>query len=274
MVFITAEIGINHNGDIGLAKKLIDVAKDAGCDAVKFQKRTVDVVYTPEELANPRPNPFGDTNGDLKRGLELGQAEYAEIDRYCKEKGIIWFASCWDEESVDFIEQFNPPYYKIASASLTDDDLLRHTAKKGRPLLISTGMSTDDQIIRACAVIGSVSQAKILLYHCTSTYPTALNELNLNRIKEAVKNGLNIGFSGHTESIIPPILAASLGACAVEVHITLDRSLWGSDQKASIEPDQLKEMVKYIRALPEMMGDGQKVVYESEKPIIAKLRRK
>lgn len=274
MVFITAEIGINHNGDIGLVKKLIDVAKDAGCDAVKFQKRTVDVVYTPEELANPRPNPFGDTNGDLKRGLELGQAEYAEIDRYCKEKGIMWFASCWDEESVDFIEQFNPPCYKIASASLTDDDLIRHTAKKGKPIHLSTGMSTNDQIIRACSVIRSVSQAEILLYHCTSTYPTALNELNLNRIKEAIKNGLNIGFSGHTESIIPPVLAASLGACAVEVHITLDRGMWGSDQKASIEPEQLKEMVKYIRALPEMMGDGQKVVYDSEKPIIAKLRRK
>src|SRR5262245_38295661 len=167
--FIVAEIGINHNGSVEIAKKLIDAAALAGCDAVKFQKRTVDVVYTSEELAKPRENPFGPTNGDLKRGLEFGKKEYQEIDRYCKEKGILWFASCWDEAAVDFIEQFNPPCYKIASASLTDDALLRHHRRYGRPLIISTGMSTQEQIDHAVEVLGLKS---LIILHCTSTYPS------------------------------------------------------------------------------------------------------
>lgn len=167
--FVVAEIGINHNGDLEITKKLIDAAMHAGCDAVKFQKRTIEVVYTPEELARPRPNPFGSTNGDLKRGLEFGYEEYAEINQYCREKGILWYASCWDEGSVDFIEQFDPPCYKIASACLTDDNLLRHHRRYGRPVILSTGMSTLEQIDHAVEVLG---HDDLIILHCTSTYPS------------------------------------------------------------------------------------------------------
>lgn len=167
--FIIAEIGINHNGSVELAKKHIDLAIKAGCDAVKFQKRTVDIVYTKEELAKERKSVFGNTNGDLKRGLEFGYEEYSEIDKYCKEKGIIWFASCWDEDSVDFIDQFDVPCYKIASASLTDDNLLSHTKSKGKPVLLSTGMSTMDEIRHAVEILG---KDNLVIYHCTSTYPS------------------------------------------------------------------------------------------------------
>jgi N-acetylneuraminate synthase len=223
--FIVAEIGINHNGSVDIAKDLIDVAKESGCDAVKFQKRTVDIVYSPEELSRLRHSPFGSTNGDLKRGLEFGFDEYYQIEDYCNNKGILWFASCWDEESVDFINQFNVPCYKIASASLTDDNLLRHAASKGKPIFLSTGMSRAEEIDHAISVLGD---SCALLYHCTSTYPTALNELNLNVIK-SLKDiyGMLTGFSGHTESIIAPVMAAMLGADSVEVHITLDKNMWG-----------------------------------------------
>ena len=164
--FIIAEIGINHNGSVKLAKQMIDIASTTGCDAVKFQKRTVDVVYTKEELSRERKSIFGNTNGDLKRGLEFGEKEYREIDRYCKEKGIMWFASCWDEESVDFMEKFDVPCYKIASASLTDDGLLKYTKSKGKPILLSTGMSTMEQIRHAVSILG---EDNLILFHCTST---------------------------------------------------------------------------------------------------------
>ena len=177
--FIVAEIGINHSGVIDIAKRLIDVAVEAGADAVKFQKHTVDVVYTPEELARPRENPFGTTNGDLKRGLEFGWEEYCEIDGYCKEKGIMWFASCWDEGSVNFIEQFDLPCYKIASPCLTDAELLRHTCSKGKPLIISTGMSTLDEIRGAVGVVRELIGDNFILMHCVSTYPAENDELNL-----------------------------------------------------------------------------------------------
>ena len=177
--YIIAEIGINHNGDINIAKKLIEVAAAAKCDAVKFQKRTVDVVYPAEELARPRESPFGSTNGDLKYGLEFGQEDYAEIDRYCKQNNIAWFASCWDEQSVDFIEQFDVPCYKIASASLTDDELLRHTRSKGRPILMSTGMSTLEQVDHAVELLG---KEDLVVMHTTSTYPALYEELNLRVI--------------------------------------------------------------------------------------------
>jgi N-acetylneuraminate synthase len=269
--FIVAEIGINHNGDIDIAKELINVAKLAGCDAVKFQKRTVDVVYSAEELAKPRVNPFGATNGDLKRGLEFGYEEYKEIDRYCKAIDIMWFASCWDELSVDFIDQFNPLCYKIASASLTDDALLRHTMRKGRPILLSTGMSTEEQIEHALEVLGDVA----VLYHTTSTYPTSTEEINLNALLNFPwKYDCLIGYSGHEQGIIPSVLAAYMGAVSIERHITLDKNMWGSDQAASIDPSELADMVSAIRNIPKMVGDGEKVVYESELPIIAKLRRK
>ena len=174
--FFIAEIGINHNGSIDIAKQLIDVAIDCGCDAVKFQKRTVDVVYTQEELARPRPNPFGNTNGDLKKGLEFGYDEFKQIDDYCKEKNIIWIASCWDEESVDFIEQFNPPAYKIASACLTDKELLMYTKAKGKPMLLATGMSSVEEIDSAMELIGNENT---VLMQCTATYPSDSQELNL-----------------------------------------------------------------------------------------------
>ncbi|MBP7211874.1 N-acetylneuraminate synthase family protein [bacterium] len=270
--FIIAEIGINHNGDINLAKSLIDMAITAGCDAVKFQKRTVDVVYTKEELEKERQSVFGDTNGDLKRGLEFGFEEYSKINDYCKSRGIMWFASCWDEGSVDFISKFNPPCYKISSASLTDDNLLRYTKSKGKPLLVSTGMSSMEEIDHAIDVLGGTDN--IVLYHCTSTYPTDNQEINLNVIKAfRDKYDCPIGFSGHERGVTPSVMSVTIGANSVERHITTDRTLWGSDQAASLEMNGLFRMVRDIRLVPIVMGDGQKCVYETEKPIIKKLRR-
>lgn len=269
--FVIAEIGINHNGDMNIAKKLIDVAVEAGCDAVKFQKRTVDVVYTKEELDRPRENPFGQTNGDLKRGLEFGEAQYREIDAYCRDKGVLWFSSCWDEGSVDFMEKFNPPCYKIASASLTDDNLLRHHKKTGRPIILSTGMSTMSQIAHAVEILGSDN---LIILHCTSTYPSKPEELNLNVITTLKKAfPCPVGYSGHEVGLSTTVAAVALGACVIERHITLDRAMWGSDQSASVEPQGFERLVRDIRVIENAMGDGVKTVYESEKPIITKLRR-
>jgi len=193
--FVTAEVGINHNGDVQLAKKLVSAAVLAGCDAVKFQKRTVEVVYSGEELARPRESPFGGTNGDLKRGLEFGETEYGQLDDYCRSHDILWFASCWDEASVDFIEQFEPPCYKIASASLTDHNLLRHHRKTARPIILSTGMSTIDEIDAAVAVLGPED---LILLHCTSTYPAKNCELNLRAITTLRERyQVPVGYSGH-----------------------------------------------------------------------------
>src|SRR5262245_11281741 len=209
--YIVAEIGINHNGDIDLTRRLISVAVAAGCDAVKFQKRTVDVVYTAEELAKPRESPFGTTNGDLKRGLEFGHDEYRLIDRYCREVKMPWFASCWDERSVDFIDQFDVPCYKIASASLTDDDLLRHTRSKRKPIILSTGMSTIEEIDHAVDIL--VKEGLILL-HATSVYPAYYPELNLNTIKTLrARYGVPVGYSGHETGLPSTVAAAALGAC-------------------------------------------------------------
>ncbi len=269
--FIIAEIGINHNGSVDIAKRLIDVAVSTGCNAVKFQKRTVDVVYTQEELAMPRPNPFGETNGDLKKGLELKLEDYEEIDDYCKKRGLLWFSSCWDKGSVDFMEFFDPPCYKIASATLTDDELLRYTVSKGRPILLSTGMSTQQEIDHALSITGTEN---VVIYHCTSTYPTDSNEANLLAIKEfEAKYDCPIGYSGHERGITPSILAVAFGAVSVERHITLDRTMWGSDHAASLELPGLHKMVREIRQIPNLIGDGKKVVYNSEKPIIKKLRK-
>ena len=269
--FIIAEIGINHNGSVDLAKQMIDIAVTTGCDAVKFQKRTIDIVYTKEELAKERKSVFGNTNGDLKRGLEFGEKEYKEIDKYCKKQGILWFASCWDEKAVDFIEKFNPPCYKIASASITDDKLLKYIKSKGRPILMSTGMSTMKEIEHAVSVVG---EDNLVLFHCTSTYPTNANEANLKVIKSLKKEfTCPIGYSGHERGLTPSVLAVALGAVAVERHITVDRTNWGSDQAASLEMAGLYHMVRDIRQIPQLMGDGKKVVYKSEEPIIEKLRR-
>lgn len=270
--FIIAEIGINHNGSLEIARRLIDAAVHAGCDAVKFQKRTIEVVYTAEELAKPRESPFGTTNGDLKRGLEFGYAQYQEIDQYCRQKGILWFASCWDEASVDFIEQFQPPCYKIASASLTDDCLLRHHRKYGRPIILSTGMSTLEQVDHAVEILG---KENLLLMHTNSTYPSKSDELNLRVLHTlASRYGIPVGYSGHEVGLATTVAAVALGACAVERHITLDRAMWGSDQAASVEPQGFERLVKDIRAVEKALGNGIKRVYESELPIMKKLRRK
>ena len=271
--FIVAEIGINHNGEVELAKKLIDATIFAGCNAVKFQKRTVDVVYTAEELAKPRENPFGLTNGDLKRGLEFGQEQYEEIDKYCKSKGIMWFVSCWDEASVDFIDQFNPSCYKIASASLTDDELLRYHRKKGKPIILSTGMSDLPMIRHAVEVLG---ESDLIIAHCTSTYPSKSEELNLKCIKTLKEEfgGVPIGYSGHEAGLATTVAAMVMGACMVERHITLDRSMWGSDHAASVEPQGMRILVQNIREIEKALGDGEIKIYESEIPIIKKLRRK
>jgi N-acetylneuraminate synthase len=270
--FCIAEIGINHNGDMDIARKLISAAILAGGSAVKFQKRTIDAVYTPEELRKPRENPFGETNGDLKRGLEFGYDEYKIIDEYCKMHNILWFASCWDQGSVDFIEQFNPPCYKIASASLTDDDLLRYHRKYNRPIMLSTGMTTIEQLDHAVEVLGTDN---LIILHCTSTYPGELKELNLKAIpmlKERYK--VPIGYSGHEVGLSTTVAASVLGASVVERHITISRAMWGSDQAASVEPQGFLRLMSDIRSNEIAMGDGKKKVYDSEIPIMEKLRRK
>lgn len=269
--YIVGEIGINHNGSIDTAKSLIAVAKNTGCEAVKFQKRTVDIVYTPEELAKPRENPFGATNGDLKRGLEFNEEQYRKIDDFCKEMEIEWFASCWDEPSVDFISQFPVPCYKIASASLTDDNLLKRHKETGKPLLISTGMSTLEEIDHAVEIVG---KDNLLLIHTCSTYPSKYSELNLRVIQTLQQRyGVPVGYSGHETGIASSVAAVALGACFIERHITLDRAMWGSDQAASLEPSGLTRLVRDIRLVEESMGDGVKIVQESEIPIMKKLRR-
>jgi N-acetylneuraminate synthase len=269
--YVIAEIGINHNGDIDIAKRLINVASGAGCDAVKFQKRTVDVVYSREELAKPRESPFGETNGDLKRGLEFELEEFQEIDRYCREVKIDWFASCWDEASVDFIAQFKVPCFKIASASLTDDNLLRHTRKVGKPVLLSTGMSTLKEVDHAVEVLG---KQELILLHACSTYPAYYEELNLHVIGVLRdRYGVPVGYSGHETGLASSVAASVLGSCVVERHITLDRSMWGSDHAASLEPNGITRLIRDIRLIEKSMGDGIKRVLEREQPIIKKLRR-
>ena len=269
--YVIAELGINHNGDIDLAKQLINVAVGAGCNAVKFQKRTIDVVYTAEELAKPRENPFGPTNGDLKRGLEFEIEEYQEIDRYCKEVKVDWFASCWDEASVDFIAQFDVPCFKIASASLTDDNLLRYTRAVGKPILLSTGMSTTEQIDHAIEVLG---KKDLILLHARSTYPAYYEELNLRVIDTLIdRYGVPVGYSGHETGLPSSVAARVMGACVIERHITLDRSMWGTDHAASLEPNGITRLVRDIRLIEKSMGDGVKRVLEREQPIIKKLRR-
>ena len=270
-VVVVAEIGINHNGDVALAKKLVEAAAKAGCDAVKFQKRTIEIVYTAEELARPRESPLGATNGDLKRGLELGYDEYAEIDRQCRSLGIPWFASCWDRFSVDFIEAFDPPCFKIASACLADDALLVYHRSKKRPILLSTGMSALAQIDHAVEVLGDED---LILLHCTSAYPSKVDELDLKVIPTlSERYNVPVGYSGHEVGLSTTLAAVALGACLVERHLTLDRAMWGSDQAASVEPQGLARLVKDIRAIERALGDGVKRVYDSEFPVRNKLRR-
>ncbi len=269
--YIIGEIGINHNGSLDIAKNLISVAKNAGCDAVKFQKRTVEIVYSAEELAKPRENPFGETNGDLKRGLEFGQEQYQKIDEFCQEMDIAWFASCWDEPSVDFIQKFDVPCYKIASASLTDDALLRHTRAAGKPIILSTAMSTLQEIDRAVDILG---KEDLIILQSTGTYPSLYEEIDLRVIPELRKRyGVPVGYSGHETGIPSSVAAVALGACVVERHITLERSMWGSDQAASLGPSGLTRLVRDIRLVELALGSCEKRVFDREIPVMKKLRR-
>lgn len=271
--YVIAEIGINHNGDLDTAAALITAAAEAGADAVKFQKRTVEVVYTPDELARPRDSVFGRTNGDLKRGLEFGRDAYDKIAEWCVFYDIDWFASPWDCESVDFLEAYQPCAYKIASACLTDNELLEYVARTGRPILLSTGMSDLDQIDRAVQNIHKYGCPLVLL-QCTATYPSEDRHLRLRCLNTfRQRYGCLVGYSGHERGLATTVAAVALGACVVERHITLDRTLWGSDQSASIEPHALKHLVRDIRAVEEALGTGAKIVLPEEMPIAAKLRR-
>jgi len=270
--FIIGEIGINHNGDLDHAKRLIDVAVLAGCDAVKFQKRTPALCVPPEQRDLMRETPWGIMSYmDYRHKVEFGEREYAEIDSYCNEKDIIWFASCWDKPSVDFIDLFNPACYKIASAALTDDELLRHYKSKKCPIILSTGMSTMAQIQHAVSILDS---SNLLIAHSTSSYPCRPEELNLKMIQTLAREfDCPIGYSGHEVGLQTTYAAMVLGACFLERHITLDRAMWGSDHAASIEPTGLIRLVRDIRVIETAMGDGVKQVYESEIPIITRLRR-
>lgn len=272
-VFIIAEIGINHNGDLEIAKKMIEGAKKAGCDAVKFQKRTPELCVPKDQWNLERDTPWGRiTYIEYRHKVEFGEKEYAEIDRYCKELGIMWFASCWDEPSVDFIEQFNPPIYKTPSASLTDFELLKKHKELNKPVMMSTGMSTMEQIEAAVNFFG---KDNLLLAHATSAYPCKNEELNLRMIETLRKKypDIPIGYSGHEVGLAPTWAAVALGACFVERHITLDRAMWGTDQAASVEMGGLQRLVSNIRDIELALGDGIKKVYDSEKGQIQKLRR-
>lgn len=270
--FIIAEIGINHNGDLGIAKKLIDVAIIAGCDAVKFQKRTVDKVYDSELLDSYRESPWGNTQRAQKEGLEFDWESYCIIDSYCKEKGIEWFASAWDIDSQKFLQKFNLKYNKVASAMLTNEKLLDEIAREGRYTFIATGMSTYDEIDRAVEIFRR-SNCPYELMHCNSTYPMESKEANLNVIKGLKdKYGCNVGYSGHETGTLVSTCAVALGASSIERHITLDQTLYGSDQKASLEPYELCLLVKNIRETEKIMGSGQKILSEGELKIKTKLR--
>jgi N-acetylneuraminate synthase len=271
--YIAAEIGINHNGDLDIARKLIDVAARAGCDAVKFQKRTPEVCVPPEQRDKVRSTPWGEiTYLDYRERVEFGAAEYSAIDEQCKQTGIAWFASPWDEESVQFLEAFDPPAYKVASATLTDEGLLKSIRSTGRTVVLSTGMSSLEQIDHAVDLLGGTDD--LLIAHCTSSYPCAPEELNLRMI-QTLKDRYScpIGYSGHEIGLPTTVAAVALGASYVERHITLDRAMWGSDHAASVEPGGFERLVKYIRVTESALGDGEKRVYDSELPLMQRLRR-
>lgn len=271
-IFITAEIGINHNGDLELARRLIDVAVTGGCDAVKFQKRTIDSVYTKEFLDSPRKSPWGDTQRAQKEGLEFDRQEYDEIDSYCKEQGIDWFASAWDIDAQKFLRKYDLKYNKVASALLVRDDLLEEIASEGKYTFIATGMSTMDEIDHAVNIFERAG-CPYELMHCNSTYPMAAEDANLKLIRMlADRYHCKVGYSGHEEGIMVSTLAVAAGATSIERHITLDKSMYGSDQKSSIEPDELCKLVRDIRDAEKIMGIGEKVLTAKEEEIRKKLR--
>jgi N-acetylneuraminate synthase len=271
-IYFIAEIGINHNGDMNITKELIDVATDAGCDAVKFQKRTLDKVYTQDFLDSSRESPWGTTQRDQKEGLEFGVDDFNEIGRYCKEKGIEWFASAWDLESQKFLKQFDLPYYKIASAMIVDEPLLKEVASEGKHTFISTGMSTLDDIDKAVKIFKD-ENCPFELMHCISTYPMKDEDANLNCI-ETLRDRYkcDVGYSGHESGLAISYAAAALGVSSIERHITLDRAMYGSDQAASIEPSGIRQLVGAVRKIEIAMGDGKIEVLDAEKPIADKLR--
>jgi len=271
--FVIAEIGINHNGSLDLAKQLIDGAVEAGCDMVKFQKRTLDLVYTQEELDKPRESPWGTTNRQQKQGLEFGEAEYDEIDSYCKERNIEWTASAWDVPSQLFLRKYNLNYYKVASPLLTHDELLKTIAEEGKHTFVSTGMSTMDQIRHAVSIFEKAGCSYELM-HCNSTYPMDPADANL-RVINTLRNefGCNVGYSGHEVGVIVSCAAVALGATSLERHITLDRAMYGSDQAASLELGGLNKLVNYIRDIENSLGSATKQLLPSEVPAMKKLRK-
>lgn len=268
---MVAEIGINNNGSLDLTKQMIDVAYSAGCHYVKFQKRTVDIVYSKEELDKHRDSPWGNTNREQKNGLEFGRAEYDEIDSYCKKKGISWFASPWDIQSVDFLKMYNLPFIKIASALITDIELLKCVKKTNIPVIISTGMSTRDEIRVATDILGNNLE---YILACTSTYPSINEEMNMNFLNTLKKEYPNkrIGFSNHSPGTVFCFVASTLGAEMIEFHITLDRSMYGSDQAASIETSGVYYLCKHAKNIQIGMGSGEWTVFKSEEIIKQKLR--
>ncbi len=270
--YVVAEIGINHNGDIEIAKRLMDAAKHAGVDAVKFQKRTPELCTPPDQRNVMRETPWGYiTYLDYRYKIEFNEEQYREVDRYAREIGITWFVSVWDEPSVDFIETFDPVAYKVPSAGLTDHGLLQKLRSTGRPVILSTGMSTVDQIESAVRLL---DMDNLVICHTTSAYPCPPEELNLRMVQTLKQTyPCPIGYSGHEVGLIPSAVAVALGACLVERHITLDRAMWGSDQAASVEPGGFERLVKYIRVTELSLGDGVKRVYDSELPSLKKLRR-
>jgi N-acetylneuraminate synthase len=272
-VFLAAEIGINHNGDLDIARELIDAAARSGCDAVKFQKRTPELCVPPDQRDRLRSTPWGEiTYLEYRERIEFGAAQYGAIDEHCKHLGISWFASPWDEESVKFLEAFEPPAYKIASATLTDEALIKSVRSTGRTIVLSTGMSSLEQIDQAVDLLGGTDD--LLITHCTSSYPCPPEELNL-RVIETLRKRYRcpIGYSGHEVGLPTTVAAVALGACYVERHLTLDRAMWGSDHAASVEPGGFERLVNYIRVTEAALGDGEKRVYESERPLMQRLRR-
>ncbi|MBT5401777.1 N-acetylneuraminate synthase [bacterium] len=272
-IFIIAEIGINHNGDMSVCKNLIDVAVSSGCDAIKFQKRDIDKVYTQEFLSSPRTSPWGETQREQKSGLEFGADQYMEIDLYCKEKNIEWFASAWDLNSQKFLQQFDCKYNKIASAMIVHEGLLKMVAKEGRHTFISTGMTSYNDIQKAVDIFNT-ENCSFDLMHTVSTYPMKSEHANLKMIKTLrEKYQCNVGYSGHEAGLAISYAAAALGITSLERHITLDRSMYGSDQSASIEPLGLKQLVGAVRKIEEAMGDGVKRIIEEEILVAKNLRQ-
>ena len=272
-IFIIAEIGINHNGDMSICKELIDVAVESGCDAVKFQKRDLDKVYTQEFLDSPRESQWGTTQREQKSGLEFSKEQYEEIDQYCKEKNIEWLASAWDLNSQKFLQQFDCKYNKIASAMIVYEDLLKMVAKEGKHTFISTGMTTYDDIQKAVDIFRK-SGCPFELMHTVSTYPMKDEDANLNMIKTLRKKfGCSVGYSGHEVGLAVSYAAAALGISSLERHITLDRSMYGSDQSASVEPSGFRALIGSVRKIERAMGDGEKRVIEAEAPIAKNLRQ-